>query len=170
MHFCANTNHCLRKQSSHGQQHFRLSHSGMSISSPRGISVSPRSLPEPDHIPQPSSSGLGGALPGSLPCGVLVFTWVVSLSSPFSLVTGGSVPRPHHPPAAVPSAATVSNVSATSVSVDSSAGMKVSAAPLQPLPNGLALPVGPRCPPLLQVLPYTQHPLNLCNENATSHR
>lgn len=167
MHFCANTNRCLRKQSSHGQQYFRLSHSGMSISSPRGISVSPRSLPEPDCIPQPSSSSLGGALPGSLPCAALVFIWAFRLPSPCSpgapsqgLATWAD---------AIPSAATGTNVSATPVSTDSSAGVKVSAAPLQPLPKGLVPAVGLRCPPLLQVLPYTQHPLNLCKQSASSY-
>lgn len=37
--YCINANCFLRKQSSHGQQYYRLSHSEISISSPRGISV-----------------------------------------------------------------------------------------------------------------------------------
>lgn len=67
------------------------------------------------------------------------------------------------------SCTTGTNVLATPVSMDSSAGVKVSAAPLQPLPKGLVPPVGHRCPPLLQVLPYTQRPLNLCNQSANSY-
>lgn len=55
--------------------------------------------------------------------------------------------------------------SAISMSMGCSAGVKVSAAPLIPLPKGLAPPGGPACLPLLEVLSYTQHPLNLCSEN-----
>lgn len=37
--YCINANCCLRKPNSHWQQNYKLSHSEISISSPRGISV-----------------------------------------------------------------------------------------------------------------------------------